>query len=345
VEVTTFPLGGMRRTSRPDHIAAMLWQTLAGARRLASVIRERSVAIVHTNCTHVLSGVLAAKLTGRPDITHVRENILPPRLLTLPLARLFWLLSGHMIAVSAGAAREFLGSRASHPKVRVIHDAVDVQAFRSDCEPAVARSRLGWPESDLHVGVIARLAPWKGHAIFLEAAARIARADRTVRFVIIGDSDTPRNDAYKEELAALARRLSISDRVRWTGFVDPVQPLAAALDVVVLPSVRPEPFGRTIVEAMAMQRAVVATNHGGPPEILARGGGVLVPPGDAGALAAAIGALLSDRDRRLAVARVARQQAAERFDITSHVNAVVDFYDELLSSPGDSGGEQWTSPS
>ena len=345
VEVTTFPLGGMRRTSRPDHIAGILWQTLSGARRLASLIRERSVAIVHTNCTHVLSGVVAAKLTGRPDITHVRENILPPRLLSLPLARLFWLLSGRMIAVSAGAAREFLGERASHPKVRVIHDGVDVQAFRSDCEPALARAGLGWPERDLHVGIIARLTPWKGHSIFLEAAARIAKADRTVRFVIIGDSDTPRNDAYKEQLAALACRLSIADRVRWTGFVDPVQPVAAALDVVVLPSVRPEPFGRTIVEAMAMQRAVVATNRGGPPEILAHGGGVLVPPGDAEALAAAISGLLSDRDRRLAMARVAREQAAKRFDITSHVNAVVDFYDELLSSPGGSGGERWTSPS
>ena len=96
---------------------------------------------------------------------------------------------------------------------------------------------------------------------------------------------------------------------------------------------------------LAMQRAVVATNQGGPPEILAHGGGVLVPPGDAEALAAAISGLLSDRDRRLATARIAREQAEERFDITSHVNAVVDLYDELLSSPGGSGGEQWTSPS
>lgn len=344
VEVMTFPLGGMRRTFRPDHIAGMLWQTLSGARRLASLVRERSVAIVHTNCTHVLSGVIAAKLTGRPDITHVRENILSPRLLSLPLARLFWLLSGHMIAMSAGAAREFLGERASHPKVRVILGGVDVQAFRPSAEPAAARAALGWPEENLHVGIIARLAPWKGHPVFLEAAARIARMDPTVRFVIIGDSDTPRNEAYREQLAALARGLAISDRVRWTGFVDPVQPLTAALDVVVLPSVKPEPFGKVIVEAMAMQRPVVATNHGGPPEILAHGGGLLVPPGDPEALAAAIACLLSDTDRRLDTARVAREQAVERFDINLHVNAVVALYDELLRSPDRSEGSPWTSP-
>jgi glycosyltransferase involved in cell wall biosynthesis len=335
----------MRRTYRPDYIAAITWGTLTGARRLASLIRERSVAIVHTNCTHVLSGVIAAKLTGRPDITHVRENILSPRFVSLALARLFWLLTDNMIVVSAGAAREFLGERASHPKVRVIHDGVDLEAFRSDCEPSVARARLGWPEGDLHVGIIARLTPWKGHTVFLEAAARIAKVNRRVQFVIIGDSDTRRNDAYKEQLTALAGRLSVADRMRWTGFVDPVQPLTAALDVVVLPSVRPEPFGRTLVEAMAMRRPVIATNHGGPPEILARGGGILVPPGDAEALASAINELLSDQDRRLRMARIAMEEVAKRFDIASHVNSVVEFYDELLSRSRTSGGATWTSRS
>ncbi len=329
VETVMFPLGVLKRTFRPDQFAALLWQHACASRRLAALIRARDIEIVHTTTSHVFSGAIAARRTGRPHIAHVRENILPPKMVSRAVARLLWAWSDRIIVVSRGAAKDFLGARRDAPKVKVIYNGVDVSAFQAEMEPAEARERLGRPREELSVGVIGRLAPWKGHSVFLEAAASIAKTYPAARFVILGDSDTRRNEAHKARLLALSESLGLAERVRWEGFVSPLQPQLAALEVVVVPSVRPEPFGRVLIEAMAMGRPVVATNHGGPPEILAHGGGLLVPPGNAEALAAAVGKLLSDEKLRRETGRIGREQARARFSIEEHVAAVVKVYDDL----------------
>jgi glycosyltransferase involved in cell wall biosynthesis len=331
VQVEVFPLGALRRTFRPDQVAGIAWSHVTGWRRLAGLIEAEGVAIVHTNCTHVLSGASAAKRTGRVHIGHVRENLLPPKAVGRALGRLLWAESDRVIAVSRATSEEFLGARRSaHAKVRVIHDGVDLEAFRPCGSPAEARQRLGWPTDLPHVGILARLARWKGHEVFLEASARLARERPDARLAIIGDADTARNQHYKARLLALAARLNLTGHVRWAGFAVPVQPLLAALDVVVVPSIRPEPFGRTVIEAMAMERPVVASDHGGPPEILAAGGGLLVPPGQAAPLAAAIGRLLADQAARIEMGRLGRHQATSRFGIVAHARAVSALYDEVI---------------
>jgi glycosyltransferase involved in cell wall biosynthesis len=340
VRVELVSYGTLRRDLRPDRVSAMMWDTFSGARRLADLARGNGVALIHSNCTHVLAGGLAARWTGIPHLHHVRENLLPPKPLSRALARLVWSLADKVIVVSRATGEEFLGLRGPHPKVAVIYNGVDVQDMVPGPSPSEARARLGWPTQESHVGVVARLSPWKGHRVFLQAAAALHRTQAGVRFAIIGDSDTRRNERYKTELVALSRRLGIAGVVRWTGFVTPVQRWLSGLDIVVVPSVRPEPFGRSLIEAMAMERPVVATDHGGPREILAAGGGVLVPPGDPRALAAAVGDLLRDERLRKDLGRTARQQAIKRFSIAEHVRGVVSLYDRVLSGEAGQAGRQ-----
>lgn len=332
VEVLVLPLGALRRTFRPDQVAAIAWQNCLAPRGLARLVRTRSISAIHTNNTHVLTGALAARRAGVPHIIHVRENLLPPRAVSMAISRLVFDLSSRVIVVSRGAADEFLGANASHPKVRVVYNGVDLRAFAPGAPPAVARAALGWPEQHPHVGVIARLTPWKGHEVFLRAAARVANACPSARFVIVGNADAKRNRGYQRKLLDLCERLGLSDRVRWTGFSDHVQDIIAALDLVVVPSVRPEPFGRSAIEAMAMARPVIATNRGGPPEILSGGGGLLVEPGDPDALASAVVNLIENQDLRLSMAAAARKQVTARFDIAAHADGVVRIYDEMLNT-------------
>ncbi len=331
VAVVAVPFGTLRRAFRPDQVAAIAWRNITGPRALARLIEEQSVSIVHTNSTHMLSGALAAGRTKRPHVVHLRENLLPPKLLTQAVMRFLWKRTDRAIAITRATAAELLGLRGDHPRLRIIHDAVDPAAFPPGGDPARARAKLGWDRAP-HVGVVARLTPWKGHATFLHAAALIASQHPTVRFTIVGDADTTRNEAHKKRLGQLARQLGIASRVRWAGFVRPVQPLLAALDVLVVPSLRPEPFGIVIIEAMATERPVVATNHGGPPEILAHGGGVLVPPADASAMAVAVLGLLGDDNGRMAMGRVGRQEVITHFCIDAQVAAIAALYDGLLTA-------------
>ena len=156
----------------------------------------------------------------------------------------------------------------------------------------------------------------------------------TSRAFIIGEA-TPRDVAYREELLNLSQELGITDRVVFTGFRAEVGELIQILQVVVHASIQPEPFGRVIVEAMAMKKPVVASMAGGPVEIIENGrNGLLVPPGDHVQLAAAITGLLADP---LAAARIGEQgyrDAKSRFSAPAHAEAMKRLYQEVLARSG-----------
>ena len=138
---------------------------------------------------------------------------------------------------------------------------------------------------------------------------------------------------YTAELAALAKRLGVADRVRLVGHTEDIPAAMMLADVVVNASTDPEAFGRTIIEAQAMGRIVVATDHGGAREtIIAGETGFLVPPGDAAALAAILDAALDmQSDDRVIWGRQARAHVAEHYSVAAMQSAVLDVYAELLT--------------
>ena len=162
------------------------------------------------------------------------------------------------------------------------------------------------PGSQL-VGVVARLEPEKGHPTLLEAWPKVLRAVPDAYLLIVGEG------SRREALEAQARELRIAHRVVFTGRRDDVPAVTAALDVAVLPSYR-EAQGLSILEAMALSRPVVASNVGGIPEMIEDGRtGLLVPPHDADALAAAIIRLLKDHPFADTIGRAGHDLVHDRF--------------------------------
>ncbi|WP_433083513.1 glycosyltransferase [Dactylosporangium sp. CA-052675] len=151
------------------------------------------------------------------------------------------------------------------------------------------------------VGLVARLQRWKGQHVFLEAFAH-AFAGSEVRARLAG-SALFGPDAYEGELRELAARLGIAGQVDFLGHVNDVTGLVDSLDVLVHASTRPEPLGQSVLQGLARARPVVATEGGGPGEWIEPGvNGLLVPPDDAGALAAALRSLAGSRDLRVRLA-------------------------------------------
>jgi len=190
---------------------------------------------------------------------------------------------------------------------------VDLERFIPERlpSPTQARSKLGLPIRGPLVGILARFQRWKGLDVFLEAAARVAQVHSEARFVILGGPHFSEPD-YPDELTKLARRAGISDKVRFAGHQKEVPLWMQALDIVVNASVKPEPFGITIIEAMALGKAVVATRHGGPVEIISDGkDGLLVQPNDAAEMADAIASLVEHASLREAIGRTGRQRAQQ----------------------------------
>jgi glycosyltransferase involved in cell wall biosynthesis len=170
---------------------------------------------------------------------------------------------------------------------------------------------------------------WKGAEALLDAAAILARPD--VFWVLVG-SDQGRED-FSNALTRRARKLGLLENLRLTGQCDDMPAALLLADVVVSASLKPEPFGRSVIEAQSMGRPVVAFHHGGAAETVAEGlTGFLVPPGDVPGLAAGIGRALdlSDEERAWLGWR-AREAVLEGYTTASMQNATLAVYDEILS--------------
>jgi glycosyltransferase involved in cell wall biosynthesis len=171
---------------------------------------------------------------------------------------------------------------------------------------------------------VGRLVEFKGQEFLLEALARLRPSFPQARLLVVGDG--PRR-AFLEQRA---RDLNVTDEVRFTGHREDVPDLLAAMEVFVLPSLA-EDFGRVLLEAMAMQRPVVATAAGGAPEIVEdKVTGLLVPPANGAALAEAISALLADPARARAMGLSGRRRVEATFTADRHAALVSGVYADLV---------------
>ena len=284
---------------------------------LARAARRHDVIYANSQKAFVLSAVATA-LARRPLVWHLHDIITSAHFgrgqrrlqVTLANAR-----ASRVIVPSKAAAEAFVAEGGRASLVEVVANGLDIAP---DATPrADLRRRLDLPQGPL-VGVFSRLAAWKGQHVVLHAVA----ATPGVNAVIAGDALFG-EQAYAAQLRQLADQLGIADRVRFLGHRSDVTTLMRAVDVMIHPSVDPEPFGRTLVEAMLAGTPVIATDTGAASDILDGGkAGTLIPPGDAPALAAAIAHVLADPDAIAAQCDHARQRARTHYDTATMQTAI-----------------------
>jgi glycosyltransferase involved in cell wall biosynthesis len=234
-------------------------------------------------------------------------------------------LTPHMdrlIAVSQAMVGKIRDEGRDTIPVDLIYNGVDLERYDHQEPCCTLHEEYGMEPGSQIVGVVARLEPEKGHPTLLEAWPLVLHAVPDAYLLVIGEG------SQREALEEQARALRIAHRVVFTGRRDDVPAVTAALDVAVLPSYR-EAQGLTILEALALSRPVVASNVGGIPEVIENGvTGLLVPPHDAPALAAAIVRLLTDHPYADTIAKAGHDMVHDRFCIELMVKAIETIYDD-----------------
>ncbi len=232
-------------------------------------------------------------------------------------------LTPHMdrlIAVSRAIERKIADEGRATVPVSLIYNGVDLERYDHQEPCCTLREEYGMEPGAEIVGVIARLEPEKGHPTLLEAWPTVLRRCADAYLLVVGEG------SRRPALEAQARELRIAHRVVFAGRRDDIPAVTAALDVAVLPSYR-EAQGLTILEAMALGRPVVASNVGGIPEMIEDGvTGLLVPPHDAPALAAAIVRLLADHPFADRIARAGHDLVHDRFCVERMVREIEAIY-------------------
>jgi glycosyltransferase involved in cell wall biosynthesis len=278
--------------------------------------RKRGVALVHTNTSVTLGGAAAARIAGVPHVWHVRE-IYSGFERWFPAYRRLLLTADVLPCVSMATCEQF----DADPAAVTLNDGLAVQPGRA--ERGAARAELGLPADALVVAVLGRISGWKGQDVAIRALAQLGPE----AVLLIAGQPWRGEERHLRELWSLAHVHGVADRVVHAGFVDDVSLVYGAADVIAVPSKQPDPLPNAALEAAASGCCVVASNHGGLPEILRDGEtGLLVAPGDATALAAAIAG--ADRER---LGAAAAADVAQRFAPQRMLDAVQSLYDAVLS--------------
>jgi len=264
-------------------------RAVAALRRL---IRARNVGLVHTHSSvDAWVGGLAARSLGVPVVRSRHVSIAIPR-----RRALVYRLADRVITSGEAVAAIVRDAGVPAERVVAIGPGLDAERFHPNVSGAGVRAELGLRGPA--VGLVANIRGSKGHAYFLEAARLILRERPDARFLIVGDG-IGFDDVFRR-----VKEMDLGSHVIMTGFRRDVPEVMAALDVLVLPSIKSEALSQVIPQALAVGTPVVGSTVGGTPEVVRDGEtGRLVPPADAPALAAAILDLLRDPVRARALAR------------------------------------------
>lgn len=298
------------------------------ARRIREFLKAEQFDVVHVHwSTDYLVTPWLAKQAGVPVVVMSRHSPYP---LKSALGRYLYdrVLFDRIIALSESVRQTLLGQGLRPEQVVTIHHGTDTDAFRQTTKtPEEVRAEWGIPTDAFVVGMAGRIAEEKGWRVFLNALAQ--RPD--AYGVLIGDG--PEGDDARK----LAEEKGLTGRLTFAGFRSDINNAINALDCLVLASTWAEPCAAVVQQAMALGNPVIGTDIGGTPEMVARDAtGLLVPPGDAYALARAVAALADDPALRVRMGQAGRERAEERFTLRGMTDRNEALYYDILQakSPG-----------
>ena len=306
--------------------------------QLHQAVKQHSISLIHANSLSVaLLGGIVAKWHRIPILMHKRYAT-SYGILDKICAKLLH----RVILVSEATRWDF----APAEKQTLIYNGVDLEEFQaSQAEVETLRTDL-LPENDedaqndtasdhpLFVGVVTRITPEKGIHFLVRAMAELKKTElnsANIKLLIVGGPYFQKDHDYMASLKQEVADLDIADSVIFTGFLPDTRVVTSLLDIVLVPSIIPEACPRTIIEAMAVGKPVIATPLGGSKELVTHETGVLVPPENAEAIACAIAELANDSEQLIAMGKAARQRAEHLFSSAKNTALTESVYTELLT--------------
>jgi glycosyltransferase involved in cell wall biosynthesis len=301
-------------------------------RAINHVLKGRHVDLVHSNTLAVLSGAIWARWYRIPHVWHVHEIILHPKLVRKVYALLLSGFADCIICVSRATKENLLQDKpALARKIQVVWNGlerntnVDADAVRQ------YRHYLDLTDGEVLVALLGRINRLKGQRILVEAAGILWRQGIcNLRFVIVG-SVVPGQEHFLNTLQQAISESPAKQCFVLQPFTQNVWSIWDACDIAVIPSTEPESFGMVALEAMAASKPVIAANHGGLAEIVVQDEtGLLVPPGDAAALAVAIKRLVADDGYlRQQMGKSGLHRYRSEFTLDRHVANMSSIYEKI----------------
>ncbi len=308
------PFKWINRTFNPLRNLQIVWSLVRSTVLLNRIIDQFGIELIYANSFKAaLYGVLVRFCTGKKLIWHVRDNM-NYRLLKLFLVK----NSDAIITVSDHISKQFLTNLR---KTYLVYTGINTIIW----QPSIKYKKnslvfKGHKKQGVIIAYIAQITRWKNHIDFIKIAKHIVKCGDNLQFLIIGDDLSGKEKMYKNELHEYVKSNNISSWMNFIGYRSDIRDVMGQIDILVHTAID-EPFGRVLIEAMAMEKPVVAYNCGGPKEIVVDNEtGFLVDPFDVNCISEKIKLLIENRELRLKFGRAGRTRVVEKFNIERYVD-------------------------
>lgn len=329
IELVNFSLPRIK-SHNPVRIIFNIFTLIINCLAIGKIIKQKNINIVHTisNKRSAIFGIIAARITNTPVVWTIMllewNGVIDKFLMAN---------SDRLIVVSNRVEKMFNRNARNKDKFCRIHLALDLSEF--DLSLNMKRPLLKkWSlkRTDFIVAMVCRLTSEKGVEYFIEAASKISKNESEIKFLIIGEQSFDGTNDYYKSLVNFCDSIGVKDKIKFVNFESDIIAIMATIDLLVLYS-KAESFGRVLIEAMAMEKPVIANKCGGPEEIVEHNKtGILLATRNASDLADSIFYLCKNPEIAKKMGKEGRKRVEKYFTIEQHVRDHEKVYDEIVIS-------------
>jgi len=324
-----------RKMFTPQGILKFCKEYKEGLKVINELHKVHKFSIVYSHTLAALIGIIFAQKNKIKHLWHVQEIIAKPAIFNTGFIKLLSLKSNHVAVYDSKTTMEFWIK--DNPKLaqksKFICNGLDVKEKAEPNLEDILKIRKDFfkvQSDDIVIALVGRINSWKGQQLLLEAFNKIAQKYPTIKLVFIG-SAPPNQEFFEIELNTKIESYKLADRVIIIPFQENIWKFWDSIDIAVVPSTEPEPFGMVAIEAMLSKKPVVAANHGGLTEtVLNNETGFLFEPNNEQKLAEAISYLIEDKDKRILFGEKGFERVHLHFSLEKHVAEFEAIFETLL---------------
>lgn len=335
IEVVIAPVLKLyRKMFTPKGILKFIKEYNKGIKTIESLHSKYKFDIVYSHTLAALIGIIFARKHKIKHLWHVQEIIAKPRVFNRGFVHLLSLKSNHVAVYDSKTTMEFWieGNKTLEKKSEFVCNGLDVNQKPLANDNTIAQIRKEYFEvedNQLVISLVGRINSWKGQQLLLKSFHKIAHKYPHLKLVFIG-SAPPNQEFFEIELNDKIKEFDLISRVIIIPFQENIWSFWDSIDIAVVPSTEPEPFGMVAIEAMLSKKPVVAANHGGLTEtVLHNETGLLFEPNNAEALSIALEELILDKEKRITFGEKGHQRTIEYFSLEKHIKKFEAIFEKI----------------
>jgi glycosyltransferase involved in cell wall biosynthesis len=324
-----------RNMFTPKNLIKFFREYNQGIRVLDKLNEEYNFKLVYSHTLAALIGIIFARKRKIKHLWHVQEIIAKPKVFNLGFKKILSLKSNHKVVYDSIATMNFWikGNNSLEAKSEAVWNGIETNNIPTFSETEIKEVREKFflsNDDEIIIALVGRINSWKGQQLLLNAFNILSETNKNIKLVYLG-SAPPNQEIFEIDLKNKIKEFNLEERVIIIPFQNEITKFWNAIDIAVVPSTEPEPFGMVVIEAMLAKKPVVASNHGGPTEIVIdKHTGFLFEPNNFESLANALDKLISNKQMRLDYGKHGYQRVLEKFSLKSHVSHFEKIFEELI---------------